>query len=303
MNLTAWISDYLEYCRYQKNLSADTLKAYRIDLAQFADYWAETDGSPTRVNLAPYIMRLQKRYQPRTARRKAASLKAFFGWLAYMEFLETDPFQKLRVKFNEPKILPRTIPLSLLSGLLSEAYRAVHAGERMALRDAAVLELLFATGMRVSELCSLVPQAVDLETGSVLIFGKGARERIIQVENADVRSALRAYYTAFEDQIAAAGRFLSTAGAWAVPTSLCGPCSANTCPGPGVKFTSRPICSAIPLQHSCWRRMWICGTSKPFWATAASPPRRSIPTLPPGNKRRSFRPNIRETGWRWSMDN
>lgn len=207
MNLTAWISDYLEYCRYQKNLSADTLKAYRIDLAQFADYWAETDGSPTRVNLAPYIMRLQKRYQPRTARRKAASLKAFFGWLAYMEFLETDPFQKLRVKFNEPKILPRTIPLSLLSGLLSEAYRAVYAGERMALRDAAVLELLFATGMRVSELCSLVPQAVDLETGSVLIFGKGARERIIQVVNADVRSALRAYYTAFEDQIAAAGRF------------------------------------------------------------------------------------------------
>jgi len=157
--------------------------------------------------MAPYIVLLQKRYQPRTARRKTASLKAFFGWLTYMELLENDPFQKLRVKFNEPKILPRTISLHLLSDLLSEAYHAVKLGERMALRDVAVLELLFATGMRVSELCSLSPQAIDLESGSVLIYGKGAKERIIQVENPDVLATLRKYDATFEAEILAADCF------------------------------------------------------------------------------------------------
>ena len=191
MNIVQLIPDYLDYCHYQKNLSADTLKAYRIDLNQFAVYWAGTDGAPTRGNLAQYVVVLQKQFQPRTARRKTASVKAFFGWLIYMELVEFDPFQKLRVKFNEPKILPRTIPLTLIAQLLSAVYQAVLDGELMALRDAAVLELLFASGMRVSELCALPSQAVDLEQGNVLIYGKGARERIIQIGNQDVLTTLR----------------------------------------------------------------------------------------------------------------
>lgn len=128
MNIVQLIPDYLDYCHYQKNLSADTLKAYRIDLNQFAVYWAGTDGAPTRGNLAQYVVVLQKQFQPRTARRKTASVKAFFGWLIYMELVEFDPFQKLRVKFNEPKILPRTIPLTLIAQLLSAVYQAVLDG-------------------------------------------------------------------------------------------------------------------------------------------------------------------------------
>ena len=207
MDIVQLIPDYLDYCHYQKNLSADTLKAYRIDLNQFAVYWAGTDGAPTRGNLAQYVVVLQKQFQPRTARRKTASVKAFFGWLIYMELVEFDPFQKLRVKFNEPKILPRTIPLTLIAQLLSAVYQAVLDGELMALRDAAVLELLFASGMRVSELCALPSQAVDLEQGNVLIYGKGARERIIQIGNQDVLTTLRRYYSAFEEKIRAENRF------------------------------------------------------------------------------------------------
>lgn len=207
MNIAQLISDYLDYCHYQKNLSADTLKAYRIDLAQFAAYWASTDGAPTRENLAQYVVGLQKQFQPRTARRKTASVKAFFGWLVYMELLEFDPFLKLRVKFNEPKILPRTIPLALISQLLSAAYQAVLDGEFMALRDTAVLELLFASGMRVSELCALPPKAVDLDQGNILIYGKGARERIIQVGNQDVLEILRRYHSAYKEKIYTGNHF------------------------------------------------------------------------------------------------
>ena len=201
------IQEYLDYCKYQKNLSDDTLKAYRIDLRQFAAFWAGTDRTFTRTNVSSYIVHLQKTFQPRTAKRKAASLKAFCFWREYMDLLERSPSASLRVKFNEPLILPRTIPVDCVAAILSAAHQAVCDGHPGALRDAAVLELLFATGIRVSELCSLPPQSVDLAAGTVLIMGKGARERVIQVENQDVLSALRDYYFAHQDTILAAGHF------------------------------------------------------------------------------------------------
>ncbi len=207
MEVSTQIQNYLDYCKYQKNLSNDTLKAYKIDLGQFASFWIGTDGELNRNNISNYIVHLQKSFQPRTAKRKAASLKAFCFWLEYMELVERSPFSSLRVKFNEPQILPRTIPLDSVAAILSAVHQAVCDNHPGALRDAAVLELLFATGVRVSELCSLPPQSVDLTAGTILIMGKGARERVIQVENQDVLSTLRDYYSAHQDTIHAAGHF------------------------------------------------------------------------------------------------
>lgn len=76
-DLQHYISDYLEYCRYQKNLSAKTLKAYRIDLKQFTDYMEQTDGQLNRINLNNYITDLHKNFRPKSVKRKIASLKAF----------------------------------------------------------------------------------------------------------------------------------------------------------------------------------------------------------------------------------
>lgn len=75
------------------------------------------------------------------------------------------------------------------------------------LRDIAVLELLFATGMRVSELCSLSNSSIDLQDGVIKIYGKGSKERIIQVGNPDVLAAVNSYYCAFSNQIHKAGWF------------------------------------------------------------------------------------------------
>lgn len=207
MEILSLVHEYLDYCKYQNNLSNSTLKAYQIDIAQFSVFWAGTNGEFSRANISSYIVHLQRTFKPRTAKRKAASLKAFCFWLEYMEVLEYNPFASLRIKFNEPQTLPRTIPLDSIAAMLTAAHQAACDGRSGALRDAAVLELLFATGVRVSELCALPPQSVELCEGTVLIMGKGAKERIIQIEHTEVLDTLRAYYTANEAAIHSSGHF------------------------------------------------------------------------------------------------
>lgn len=212
-DLQHYISDYLEYCRYQKNLSAKTLKAYRIDLKQFTDYMEQTDGQLNRINLNNYITGLHKNFRPKSVKRKIASLKAFFTYLEYEEILEQNPFTKIKVRFQEPFLLPRTIPVPHLQQLFQAAYEsrdricATPYQKKTAARDVAVLELLFSTGLRVSELCSLKSQDLDFQQGTIRIYGKGSKERIVMLSNEQVLSALEVYRNFFQEQIADTGFF------------------------------------------------------------------------------------------------
>lgn len=212
-NLQRYISEYLEYCRYQKNLNAKTLKAYRIDLNQFADFMRHTDLQLNRSNLTHYITGLHKHYKPKSIKRKIASLKAFFTYLEYEELLESNPFSKLKVRFQEPFLLPRTIPTAHLQRLFESAYakrdkQAVTLYQKKsAARDVAVLELLFSTGLRVSELCSLKHSDLDFGQGTVRIYGKGSKERIVMLPNIEVLSALEAYRLLFQTEITTSGYF------------------------------------------------------------------------------------------------
>lgn len=207
------VGQYLEYCRYQKNLNAKTLKAYGIDLSQFVEFMKGTDSELNRSNLTGFITKLHKRYKPKSIKRKIASLKAFCGYLEYEELLDKSPFSKMRVKFQEPFLLPKTIPLRTVQAILSTAYGALREKNsseyqhRVVLRDIAVLELLFATGARVSELCSLSGQDVDIKEGNVQIYGKGSKERVVQIANQEVLTALKNYQTAFEASINGIGYF------------------------------------------------------------------------------------------------
>lgn len=206
------ISQYLRDCKYQKGLDLKTIKAYRIDLAQFSAFMADGNWSLTREGVMAYISDLHQRYKPKTIRRKIASVKAFCGYLEYEELLETNPFSRLRLKLSAPLILPRTIPLSVIEAILTTAY---HEKEKMqsskqrnvVLRDIAVLELLFATGIRVSELCALQCSDVRLDEGEIKIYGKGAKERFVQIANPEVLKALRFYLEQYKDIIAQAGTF------------------------------------------------------------------------------------------------
>ena len=201
------IQQYIHHSQYEKGLDCKTLKAYNTDLTQFADFVLDIGGQYTKETLQAYIAKMNQKYAVKSAKRKLASLKAFFNYLEYEEILEHNPFSKMRVKMQEPMRLPRTIPLPTVSSLLQCAYnQRSHYKEdsysfRACVRDIAVLELLFASGIRISELCFLRPHSVDLNEGIIKIFGKGAKERLIQISNDNVLNALINYSVAFSNEI------------------------------------------------------------------------------------------------------
>lgn len=201
------VESYLDYCQYQKNLNSKTIKAYSIDLKQFTDFIDTIDGEITKSNISQYITYVHKNNKPKTIKRKFASVKAFFKYLEYEEILNKNPFNKINIKFKEPLILPRTIPINIIQQILTVAYIRAADNTHTELqnqaiyRDIAVLELLFATGVRVSELCSLSDTNVDLVTKSIRVNGKGSKERIIQIGNDDVLSALIKYRSFFSNDI------------------------------------------------------------------------------------------------------
>ena len=118
------------------------------------------------------------------------------------------------MKFREPVILPKTIPLHTVEVFLSTIYKQRNNAQTIyqrknALRDAAVIEMLFATGMRISELCSLQVSDVNLYEHTVLIYGKGAKERMVQLGSDAVIRILIDYQTVFHDQICISGHFFA----------------------------------------------------------------------------------------------
>lgn len=111
-NLQNHIENYLDYCRTQKCLDKKTLKAYRIDLRQFSEQISVTEASDlTSATLETYVAKLHQQYAPKTVKRKIACLKALFHYLEYKEIINQNPFNKLQIRFREPIILPKTIPL------------------------------------------------------------------------------------------------------------------------------------------------------------------------------------------------
>ena len=204
-NLQTHITNYLEYFEYQKRLDKKTIKAYRIDLTQFSTKIESTNLSEITPDiLEKFIADLHQSYKPKSAKRKIASIKAFFHYLEYKDLIDRNPFNKIQVKFREPVILPKTIPLHTVETFLSTIYMQWENAKttyqrRNALRDAAVIELLFSTGMRISELCSLGMNDINLYDRTVLIYGKGAKERRIQIGNDDVINILEIYKKNFQD--------------------------------------------------------------------------------------------------------
>ena len=206
------LKDYLKYCRTIKKLDPKTLKAYQIDLTQFQTFVLTQSDFTDKTAINEFISSLHEKYQPKTTKRKIAALKAFFRYLIYEELISSNPFDKISVKFREPVILPRTIPEPIIEDLLSAMYHCrsqsrTEYQRNSVLRDIAVIESLFATGVRISELCSLRLQQVDLVSFRITIYGKGSKERMIQITNPDVKKILLEYYSAFKMDIASTGWF------------------------------------------------------------------------------------------------
>ena len=215
-NLQTHISSYLEYCLAQKRLDEKTIKAYRIDHIQFYNEISISD--PCKIapyDLEKYIEKMHRKYKPKSVRRKIASIKAFFHYLEYKNIILQNPFNKIQIHFREPVILPKTIPLYIVEKFLFTIYKQRSAAKtnyqkRNALRDAAIVELLFSTGIRISELCNLKISDVNLIDGVILIYGKGSKERILQIGNSSVLNILKEYKNDFYNEIVQCNHFFSS---------------------------------------------------------------------------------------------
>ncbi len=213
--LQTQIDEYLKYCKIQKRLDSKTLKAYKIDLAQFIKFIGTsklTDITP--LILEDFIATLHSKYKPKTVKRKIASIKALFHYFEYRDLIEKNPFNKIQIKFREATTLPKIIPLNYIEAILSIIYKSKDSAQtkfqrRNALRDVAVIELLFATGMRISELCSLGIDDINLDNGTILIFGKGSKERMLQIGNIEVINILKEYHTDFLRECENCGHFFA----------------------------------------------------------------------------------------------
>lgn len=123
-----------------------------------------------------------------------------------------NPFYRINVKFREPIQLPKIIPKYIIESLLSTMYQqraqaSTPYQNHCVLRDIAVIELLFATGLRISELCTLCNSDIDLKTNTILVHGKGSKERMIHIGNDEVRDILLEYYSIFKKDIKSTGYF------------------------------------------------------------------------------------------------
>jgi site-specific recombinase XerD len=187
--------------------SPHTRKAYESDLRQFVA-WAERGGAagPETVDhlvLRRYLAYLTTRGMARpTIARKAAALRAFFGWLRRKGVVTVDPTRNLRTPKGDRR-LPRVPKAAEVAALLDAPHAPEEpgAGARremdtaVALRDLAVLEVLYGAGLRISELCGLGPSDVDARGGLVTVLGKGSKVRRVPLGETAI-AAIGAYLDA-----------------------------------------------------------------------------------------------------------
>lgn len=205
------MSDFLSHCRYEKRLSEKTIKAYKVDGFQFetfvyGDFNVTYFEHITKEMIKRYIQTIST-FKPKTIKRKIASLKALFSYYEYENDLFVNPIRKIRLQVKEPKVLPVVMHYNEVEQILRYLYEIREENVKpqsytylARTRDVCMIEVLFATGIRVAELCSLSCNDIDLENGVLKVNGKGSKERIIQICSSEVLDILKEYYALVHPQ-------------------------------------------------------------------------------------------------------
>ena len=216
------IAAYGSYLEQEKHASANTVSSYLRDLNQFRSWLLENGAADLRRvktdTINEYLRYLERRGKsPATVTRSAASLKSFYGYMQAAGVMKANPAKAVvthRAERKYPEILTnKEVELFL------EQPRCV---DEKGFRDHAMLELLYAAGMRVSELIELQPIDLDLQRGVVRIFGKGSKERLVPLHDAAVMrmaeylKIVRPLFTPVEDRVFLnrSGNGLSRQGVW-----------------------------------------------------------------------------------------
>ena len=186
-----FVTEFLKYLQYEKLYTSDTLKNYRIDLIQFEEFAFSLNINPNNTdkkNIEDYFLKLNSLgLSPTSLARKASTLRSFFTYLQKTSKITSSPMSGIKT----PKIakkLPNILTISdvdLLCNILEKT--------TVAIRDKAIIELMYSSALRLSELSGLNMNSIDLASSYVKVVGKGKKERILPL-GAQATSALEAWF-------------------------------------------------------------------------------------------------------------
>ena len=186
-----YLSAFLEYLTVEMGLSENTRAAYRTDLELLSKDFKFEDTSRllelNRQDLGSYLTRLKRAgRKPATIARKLASIKAFYRFMVEEGYLKSDPAESLEA-VNKEQRLPKFLSIEEMEQLLDEP----NLGTLEGYRDKTMLEVLYATGMRVSELVNLPLNNIHLDLERIIVYGKGSKERIVPLGKSAIKYLLQ----------------------------------------------------------------------------------------------------------------
>jgi len=179
------IREYASYLCVERGLSPLSCNAYTTDLQQLSEFVSGRDNgilaTATREDITHFMGSLRRNaVEPRTVARKLSAIRGFYRWHVREKRLLTDPTFLIDSPFKTTSI-PKSIAQGEIKGILStvSAAAAVDGAGRLQLRDHAIMEMLYAGGVRVSELCAVRVEDLQLEAGQAIVRGKGNKDRVV----------------------------------------------------------------------------------------------------------------------------
>jgi integrase/recombinase XerC len=211
------LARYLNYLRYERNASPHTIRNYESDLVQFRDYLKGGDadakidlGTVTTQRIRGFLSQLFESEKKKTSiARKLASIRAFYKFLERDGALAANPASTISTPKLD-KTLPRIMTEEEMGNFLNAVAEATAKGEPLMSRDRAILELLYASGLRVSELAGLDLRSVNYGDAMLLVRGKGRKERIVPF-GSKAKQALENYLPVREKVLAEVRKTAQTA--------------------------------------------------------------------------------------------
>ena len=168
-----WVDSFLSYLKYEKNFSDYTVKSYKIDLYEFYDFCSNNKIDIELIR--NYLKKLyEKKYKCKTISRKVSSLKSYFKYLESQNLIDENPMRLI----SNPKI-DKTLPNYLNYDDLEKLLSYPDIETKFGLRDALILEMLYSSGVRVSELVNIKLKDINFNERKILILGKGNKERYV----------------------------------------------------------------------------------------------------------------------------
>ena len=180
-----YLSNFITYLKVTKNLSSKTLYAYQRDLKQFFEY-EQSVLKPDICNYVSYLYN-QLKLSDSSIRRKIVTLKNFYNYLLDIEVIEFSPFKKLKFKFKQERKLPKTLSIPEISKILKcfdiDLSSLSVFAQKEYIRDAALLDLLISTGVRIGEAANITLDDIITSERTLLIHGKGRKQRLIYISS------------------------------------------------------------------------------------------------------------------------